>query len=383
MAFMLAEEIQQEEKRFDTFLQEHLTPHVSQWYRDGTIPSQFYRQLGAQGWYGFAYEAGQIVPKPALRNARLMERLARYAPGVAVAVFTAHIDLGFMGLYLFGSDELKQRYAPDVLSGDVRMCLGNTENIAGSDVAGIAMQADPVEGGWRLNGTKAYVTNGLVADLAVVTAVTDADAPRSQRMSMFLVDLNQEGVQRTKLDKDVWIPSDLTRLQLKDVFVPQHHLLGVRGKGLAQVLKTFTHSRVPISALTVGTAAGAFEKGVAHARKRRAFGRRLIDFQAKGFEMAALYAHLEAARLMVWQACAAMDSGNDFRLEASMAKYLSVNVARDVSTWAADLFGAASVVREHPIHKYPLDTWAAALGEGTQDVHKLVIWREVLRQYAD
>jgi alkylation response protein AidB-like acyl-CoA dehydrogenase len=195
------------------------------------------------------------------------------------------------------------------------------------------------------------------------------------------VDLSAEGVRRTKLSKQVWVPSDLTRLELQQVWVPEDHLLGVRGRGLQQVLAVFTHSRVAISALTLGTAAGAFDLAVGQALRRTAFGQRIADFQVKSFEIAELYAEIEAARLTIWKACWKVDRGEAFREEASLAKYLAVRVARKATIWAADLFGAASVMREHPIHKYPMDAWGSALGEGTQDVQKLIIFRELMKRY--
>jgi alkylation response protein AidB-like acyl-CoA dehydrogenase len=261
------------------------------------------------------------------------------------------------------------------------MCLGNTEAQAGSDVAAVAMRAAPVPGGWRLRGTKSYVTNGALADLAVITAVTDPAAPRSARMSMFLVYLNAEGVERTQLSKQVWVPSDLTRIALHDVFVPEDHLMGLPGRALAQVLSIFTHSRVAIAALTLGTAAGAFDLAVKRAVKRTAFGRRIADFQSKSFEIADLHAGIEAARLMLYKACWKMDRGGEFREEAALAKYLAVAIARRATAWAADMFGAASVMLDHPIHKFPMDAWASSLGEGTQDIQKLIIFREVMKRY--
>ena len=243
------------------------------------------------------------------------------------------------------------------------------------------MRAKKVNGGWLLNGTKAYVTNGLISDLAVITAVSDPQASRSNRLSMYLVNLHTGGVKRKKLNKQVWIPSDLTRLQFSDVFVDDDHLMGNRGHGLQQVLTVFTYSRVPIAALTIGTAAGAFELALEHAKKRKIFGQTIADFQAKTFEAADFYAKIEAARLMLFKACWKMDQTENFRQESSLAKYLAVEITRKVTTWAADIFGAASVIQEHPIHKFPMDAWASSLGEGTQDVQKMVIFRELMKQY--
>ena len=197
---------------------------------------------------------------------------------------------------------------------------------------------------------------------------------------MYLVDLNDAGIQRKKLHKQVWIPSDLTRLSFNDVFVPDDHLLGERGRGLQQVLEIFTNSRVPIAALTLGTAIGAFGLAVDHMQKRKIFGANILNFQAKAFELSDFYARLESARLMLYKACWLVDRGEDFRQASSLAKYLSVEVAREVTLWAADIFGAASVIREHPIHKYPMDVWGSSLGEGTQDVQKLIIFRELMKR---
>ncbi len=311
----------------------------------------------------------------------MQEHLGIVSPGVGVAVLV-HISLGTKGITLFGNPEQKSIYLPPAARGETLICVGNTEPTAGSDVAGISSTARKVDGGWLLNGIKSYVTNGYISDLALITAVSDPDAPRNSRISMFLVDLSSKGISRSKLHKEVWVPSDLTRIQLSDVFVPEANIIGGRGRGLQQVLEIFTNSRITISALTLGTAEGAFRSGIEHAKKRQIFGHKVIDFQAKSFEAADFYSRLEAVRLMLWKTCWQKDQGLDFRLEASITKYLSVELARAVGQWAADLFGAASVVFEHPIHKYPMDAWASSLGEGTQDVQRLIIFREFMKLYA-
>jgi alkylation response protein AidB-like acyl-CoA dehydrogenase len=338
--------------------------------------------MAEQGWFSFSFSKDRLAKHTALREALFAEELAKISPGVAVAIL-AHQDLGLTGLWLFGSPFLQKTYGPSAVQGKTLLCIGNTEGGAGSDSANIAMHAKKVDGGWILSGAKAYVTNGFISDYAILTAVSDPESERNRRISMFMVDLQTEGVNRFKLNKQVWIPSDLTRIQCSNVFVPEDHLVGERGRGLQQVLSVFTHSRVVISALTLGTALGAFELAVGHGKKRTIFGRSILDQQGKAFELADLFSKLEAARLMMLKACWAMDQGQDFRLESSLAKYLAVQIARDVTIWAADLFGAASVIREHPIHKFPMDAWASSLGEGTQDVQKLVIFREVMKRNSD
>jgi alkylation response protein AidB-like acyl-CoA dehydrogenase len=381
MDFTLPAQLLDEKERFREFLRRQMEPHMAVWYHRGEVPRSFHLAMGAGGWFNFEWEKDHLKKLSSGRAFVLGEQISLVSPGIAVAAL-AHVDLGMTALWLFGSESLQGKYGKSAIRGETLFCLGNTEKEAGTDVSALSTAATKVNGGWVLNGTKAYVTNGLISDMAVITAVTDAEAARNNRFSMFLVDLNASGVRKTKLNKQVWIPSDLTRLQLSDVFVPKDHLMGVQGHGLQQVLTVFTYSRVPISALTLATASGAFELAMEHAQRRRVLGQRLLDFQAKAFEIADFYARMEAARLMVWKACWAMDSGRDFRMESSLAKYLSVMIAREVTTWAADLFGAASVILQHPIHKYPMDAWASSLGEGTQDVQKLVIFRELMKRHA-
>ncbi len=360
-----------------TQLKEKLLPDLKKWLHDGSIPRSLFTTLGRDGLLGFTLDGEKPILSPCSQRACILEETARLSAGVAIAIL-AHVDLGFTGLHLFGDPSLQQTYGPGAARGETLLCLGNTENHAGSDVAAISLSAQPIGDDWRLNGTKAYVTNGAIADFAVITALTDPEAPRNRRLSMFWVDLNQPGITRRKLNKSVWQPSDLTRLTFKDVRVPAAHLMGTRGRGLQQVLTIFTHSRVPISALTLGSAAGAIELALERMRRRKIFGRPLADFQAKAFEAAEHYAHLQAARAVVSEACRAVESQADFRLQASVAKYLAVDCARKIGTWTADLFGAASVMRDHPAHRFPLDAWASSLGEGTQDIQKLIIARHIL-----
>lgn len=380
MDFAVPSAVSKDLNRFREFIKTQVTPDLKSWTRRRELPPTFFQRMGEGSWFGLAFEDGRLVRKSALREALVAEELALVTPGVAIAAL-AHVDLGLMGVYLYGSSELQQAYGASAARGRTVMCLGNTENMAGSDVAGISMTAKKVDGGWILNGAKAYVTNGNIADLGIMTAVSDPQATRNGRLSMYLVNLRADGVDRTKLNKQVWIPSDLTRLKFDNVFVPDDHLLGVRGRGLQQVLQIFTNSRVPISALTLGGAVGAFNLAVSHMQKRRIFGQKIMNFQAKAFELSEFYARMEAARLMLWKACWKIDQGENFRQAASLAKYLCVEVAREVTAWAADIFGAASVVQEHPIHKYPMDTWGASLGEGTQDVQKLIIFREFIKRW--
>ncbi|MGD9016324.1 MAG: acyl-CoA dehydrogenase family protein, partial [Desulfobacterales bacterium] len=359
--------LQEELNRFDDFLEASLRPQQRDWEKRNRVPRRFFETLAEAGWLGASWDGARLVPRSALRETLLLERMAARSPGIA-ATFLIVSSLGLTGLARYGGPSLTTALGADAAAGSCLICLGNTENIAGSDAAGIAMTADKVADGWLLNGTKAYVTNGLISDYGVVTAVTDPEENRSKRLSMFLVNLRGKGVARRRLNKRVWIPSDLTRIEFKDVAVPSNHLMGERGRGLQQLLSLFTHSRVAISGLALGNARGAFEMALNRLERRRVFGRPLSDCQAKAFEAAHHRARLEAAKLAVLCAAHTLDKGGDYRLEASCAKYLAVEAAQSISLWAADLFGAASVMESHPIYSFPLDAWGVSLAEGTQDV---------------
>ena len=163
MDFSVPESISKDVDDFKSFLSLHLKPQLSSWYKSGVLPLDFFHRMASGGWLGIQWQNGKLEKTSALREAMLQEELAKESAGVAVAIL-AHVNLGFMGLFLFGSDHLKKKYATSAAAGETVMCLGNTENLAGSDVAGIAMQAEQADGGWLLNGTKAYVTNGDIAE---------------------------------------------------------------------------------------------------------------------------------------------------------------------------------------------------------------------------
>ena len=214
MDFRIPEEFDESLKSFKLFLTRTADPQPFQWYAEKEIPRDFFRELGARGWLGLEQDGDGYREQQSLKQAMLQEHLGTISPGVGVAVLV-HVSLGTKGIILFGNPGQKSHYLPSAARGETLICVGNTEPSAGSDVAGVATTAKKVEGGWRLNGVKSYVTNGYISDLALITAVSDPDAPRNSRISMFLVDLTSQGVTRTRLHKEVWIPSDLTRIQLQ------------------------------------------------------------------------------------------------------------------------------------------------------------------------
>ena len=211
MDFSIPADLAQDLSRYKRFLDTELGADLEKWYRSQKLSRTFFKAIGAGGGYGIRFENGRLAESSALREALLTAELAKKSPGAAIAAL-AHSDLGLMAVLRYASPFLHKRYGAATVSGRTIMCLGNSENTAGSDVAAVKMTAKKTTDGWLLEGTKAWVTNGAIADMAVVTAVTDPEAARNRRHSMFLVDLSQEQIQRRRLKKQVWIPSDLTRL---------------------------------------------------------------------------------------------------------------------------------------------------------------------------
>ena len=198
MDFAIPDKITEDLEQFTGFLRTQMEPFLTEWYKREAVPREFFQNSGKAGWLGFTLKNGELLEQSYLTQTILLEQLAKISPGVAVAIMV-QISLGMVPIYLFGSEKQKKIYLPPALRGETLLCLGNTEHKAGSDVASVAMRAEKAEGGWLLNGTKAYVTNGAISDLALVTAVSDPDASRNRRLSMFLVDLSSTGVSRNCL----------------------------------------------------------------------------------------------------------------------------------------------------------------------------------------
>ena len=364
---------------FQQFIEKEIKPHMTGWYRDDEIPRQLFARMADEGFLGYSESEGRWVEAPMLEQVIVSQALAEVSPGIAVGVM-AHAGLGLYALHRFGNEEQKVRYFLPGVKGQKISAFANTEPIAGSDVGNIGLQARPVSGGYLLNGTKMFITNGTISDFLVVSAVTDPQAPRKQEgISLFVVEA--QGLRRQKIRKRVWSPSDLGTLFFEDFFVPQEGLIGELNGGFKLIMRTFSSSRVGLAALTVGTAVGAYKLAFQRANVRQAFGRKLIDHEAKAFQFADMMTRLEAARLLTLRAAWLKDTGQDYVLAASMAKLFACQESKEITHFAAEVFGASGVMEDNPVSRFPLDAWAAALGEGTNDIQKLIISRELNKRF--
>lgn len=315
-------------------------------------------------------------------NCLVVEELSRACIGVSVSY--AASGLGAYPILLFGTEEQKRRYLPQIASGEKLAAFAATEAGAGSDVAAMQTQAVRDGKGYRLNGTKQWITNGGEADIYVVFAVTDKRrGPRG--ISGFIVEKGTPGFSFGKKEKKMGIRASATReLIFEDCWVPEENLLGGReGMGLVAILRTFDMTRPGIGAQAVGLAQGAFEVALQYARQRVQFGQKIISFQAVQHMLADMATQIEAARALVYSVARYIDSGpRDFSKEAAMAKLFPSDVAMKVAEDAVQILGGYGYMRDFPVEKMMRDAKILQIYEGTNQIQRNNIALELIKESA-
>lgn len=369
------------EREFDehirTVFDSKIGPEYPSWRSENTTPRRMFELLGEAGLLGFTLKNGTAAPLPWLWNIHYYKRAAQFSGGVAIASF-AHAQLANQALFSFGDARQQAEFLFDGIRGQRILAFANTEPGAGSDAARIALRAEERDGGFLVNGTKSYITNADIADQIVFTAVTDPGAAKPHRgISMFVVDGETAGLGRRRLRKYGWIPSHLSTLNFRDVFIPYENRVGEPGRGFYQTMEVFNASRIGIAALAFGTALGAYRLAYRHAIRRSAFGKPLFEHESKKNEFAENLASLEAAWLLVQKTAFVKDAGREFRYQASMAKLFATEEALRISQWATETLGARGVLETHPCAEYPHDAKLAMIGEGAPEVQKKIIAENV------
>lgn len=279
-----------------------------------------------------------------------------------------------------GTDDQKERFLPSLCDGSVISCLAITEPEAGSDALSMRTTAREVEGGWVLNGVKTFITNGPVCDLAAIYAKTGP--VDSREMGLFLVDAETPGFTRgRKLEKMGWRGSPTGELILEDCFVPAENLMGGKGNGLRVLMSGLNSERILIGAQGVGIAQGALDASVAYAREREQFGRPIGDFQMIREKLAEMYARIEAARALAYDAAALAEEGDvgELRLLASAAKVLGADVAMFATSEAVQIFGGYGYTKEYPVERFMRDAKLMQIGGGTNEIQRDLMGRELLK----
>ncbi len=311
----------------------------------------------------------------------VIEELSRVCSGVAISY--AASALGVTPLLAYGTEEQKRKYLPDVASGKRLAAFAVTESTAGSDIAAIKTTAEKVEGGYLLNGTKQFTTNGGEAELYTVIALTDKTRG-ARGASAILVEKDTPGFSFGRKEKKLGIRASATReLVFEDCLVPAENIIGKEGMGFIVTLKLFDSSRPGIGAQAVGLAQGALEAAVAHARQRIQFGHPIISLQAVQHMLADMAIQVEAARALVYAVARTVDSGaRNVSEESAMAKVFASDVAMKVTTDAVQIFGGVGYMRDYPIEKMFRDAKITQIYEGTNQVLRNTIAFELRKRKA-
>jgi alkylation response protein AidB-like acyl-CoA dehydrogenase len=376
--FELSEEQALLKKTVRDFAEAELRPHAREWDERQEFPRAVFAKLGELGLMGVTWpvEYGG-AGLSSLDWCLVMEELARVDAGVALSV-AAHNSLCSGHIFLAGSEAQKRRYLAPLARGEKVGCWGLTENSAGSDAGGTKTTAVRDGNGWVLNGSKTFITNGGVADTAVVMAVTDRSRGK-KGISAFIVERGAPGFRSGKKEDKLGVrSSDTSELVFEDCRVGADQLLGQEGHGFVDTLRILDRGRIGIAAFAVGIAQGALEAAMTYATGRRQFDHAIAEFQAVQFKVAEMATRTQAARLLAWRAASLRDQGREHTVESSMAKLFATESSVEVALEAVQIHGGYGYTKDYPVERFLRDAKLGTIGEGTSEVQKLVIARELL-----
>ncbi len=378
MDFDLSEDQQAIQRLCRDFARDRVAPHAEELDRNAEFPYAIVREMAALGLLGlpFPEEYGGAGADTVSYALAVME-IARIDASVAITL-AAHVSLGSSPFYLFGTEAQKQQYLVPLASGSLLWGFGLTEPGAGSDAGAAQTRAEWRDGSWVINGTKAFITNSgtEMTGGTTITAVTGTTATGRPEISNFIVPQATPGFTRSKkYNKMGWRASDTRELSFADAAVPPENMLGERGRGLKQFLTILDGGRISVAALSVGLAWGAYDEALKYAKERQQFGQSISKFQAIQFKLADMLMEIEHAKVMVLKAAWEKDVGRDFAMTASLAKLYSGEVSRRVVNEAVQIHGGYGFMDEYPVSRMYRDQKINEIGEGTNEVQRLVIAR--------
>ena len=357
------------------FARNEIAPRAEQMDATAEFPYDLVKQMAELGLMGLPFpEKYGGAGADTVSYALAVMELARIDASTAITL-AAHVSLGSSPFYLFGTEEQKARWLVPLAQGTMLWGFGLTEPGAGSDAGAASTKAELRDGTWVINGTKAFITNSgtEITGGTTITAVTGQREGRSE-ISNIIVPQDTPGFTRSKKYKKMgWRASDTRELAFSDAAVPEDHLLGERGKGFAQFLQILDGGRISVGALSVGLAMGAYDEALKYAKERKQFGKPISKFQAIQFKLADMLMEIEHARLMVLKAAWEKDAGRDFAMTASLAKLYSGEVSRRVVNEAVQIHGGYGFMDEYPVSRMYRDQKINEIGEGTNEVQRLVI----------
>jgi alkylation response protein AidB-like acyl-CoA dehydrogenase len=377
--FAFTEEQQLLRQTIREFAAAEITPHVMDWDERQIYPREVMGKAAELGCLGaiFPEEYGG-AGLGYVDYVLIVEELSRADGSIGISV-AAHNSLCSNHIYVAGSEEMRRRYLPKLTSGEWIGAWSLTEPTAGSDAGGTRTTARRDGDGWVLNGAKTFTTHGSVGDVAVVFAVTDPDRGK-HGISAFAVEKGTPGFRAGKKENKMGLrASDTAEVVMEDCRLPDAQMLGPRGQGFVDAMRILDGGRISIAALALGMARGAYDAALAYAAQRKQFGRPIADFQAIQFMLADMATEIDAAALLTYRAAWMKDQGQTTTKESSMAKLFASEVGVRTADRALQIFGGYGYVKDFPVEKFYRDVKLCTIGEGTSEIQRLVIARELLK----
>jgi alkylation response protein AidB-like acyl-CoA dehydrogenase len=378
MDFTLPEELAEIQRVVRELCQEEVGPHARAWDQSGDFPFAVVRRLGELGLMGIAVpEAYGGSGLGALATAVVVEEIARWDGSLALTV-ASHNGLGQGHILKFGSEAQKQRWIPPLARGEKLAAWGLTEPGSGSDASALATTAVRRGDRWILNGSKTFITQGTVGDTFLILALTDPPA-RQKGITAFVVEKGTPGFTQKRIhDKLGMRSSDTAELHLEEVAVGDDHRIGELHQGFINTLQILDRGRITIGALAVGLGRGALEASRRYALERRTFGKPIAEHQAIAFMLSDMATEIDAARLLVHRAASRCDAGERFNREAAMGKLFASEAAMRATSRAIQIHGGYGYTREFPVERQFRDAKLCEIGEGTSEVQRMVIAKDLL-----
>jgi alkylation response protein AidB-like acyl-CoA dehydrogenase len=377
--FGLTEEQEQLRKEVRSFAEREVAPHVSEWDEKSEFPHAVVKKLGAMGLMGviFPEELGG-TGMGYVEYVLAVEELSRVDGSVGIIV-ASHNSLCTNHIMLAGNDEQRKRWVTKLASGEWLGAWGLTEPGSGSDAAGMRTTAVKRGDTWVLNGSKTFITNGTYADCALVLAVTDREKGTRGGISGFLVEKGTKGFRPGKKENKLGLrASDTAELIFEECEIPAENLVGKEGEGFKDAMRVLDGGRISIAALSLGMARGALDAAMKYAQQRRQFGKAISEFQAIQFKLATMATELDAAWLLTMRAAQMKDKGQKVTLESAMAKLFASEVACRICDEGVQIHGGYGFIKDYPAEKFYRDVKLCTIGEGTSEIQRMVIARELL-----
>lgn len=361
------------------FAEKYIKPHVMEWDESQHFPVDLFHKMGEQGFMGV------LVPEEYGGSGlgyheyvAVIDEIAQVCGSIGLST-AAHNSLCTGHIMNFGSEEQKKKYLPKLASGQWIGAWGLTEPNTGSDAMRMKCVAKKVDGGWVINGAKNWITHGKSGDVAVVLART-GELLDSHGISAFVVERGTDGFRGGKKENKLGMrASETAEMIFEDCFVPDENMLGNEGEGFIQAMKILDGGRISIAALSLGIAKGAYKASLQYSKEREQFGQPISNFQAIAFKLADMATEIEASELLIQQASFLKNNGKPVTKESAFAKYYASEVAVKVSTDAVQIFGGYGYTKDFPVEKHYRDSKLCTIGEGTSEIQKLVISRQILK----